>query len=126
MIRRPPRSTQSRSSAASDVYKRQMLRRVKKPAIVLFESVHTAMGAWQGRGDNLDLFDLLVSVVTHPRLRMVVTATSDGWAQIRERKPDFAAQFVVVDTPAPSDSESRVIAALELARRGVDIPTADA
>ena len=102
-----------------------MLRRVKKPAIVLFESVHTAMGAWQGRGDNLDLVDLLVSVVTHPRLRMVVTATSDGWAQIRERKPDFAAQFVVVDTPAPSDSESRVIAALELARRGVDVPTAD-
>src|SRR5450756_1978145 len=27
MIRRPPRSTQSRSSAASDVYKRQMLQR---------------------------------------------------------------------------------------------------
>src|SRR5450756_873403 len=27
MIRRPPRSTQSRSSAASDVYKRQRLRR---------------------------------------------------------------------------------------------------
>src|SRR5665809_151347 len=26
MIRRPPRSTQSRSSAASDVYKRQLLR----------------------------------------------------------------------------------------------------
>ena len=103
-----------------------MLRRVKKPAIVLFESVHTAMGAWQGRGDNLDLVDLLVSVVTHPRLRMVVTATPDGWAQIRERKPDFAAQFVVVETPAPSDSESRVIAALELAHRGVDVPTADA
>src|SRR5680860_1644379 len=29
MIRRPPRSTQSRSSAASDVYKRQRLRTVK-------------------------------------------------------------------------------------------------
>src|SRR5450756_3168621 len=27
MIRRPPRSTQSRSSAASDVYKRQLLNR---------------------------------------------------------------------------------------------------
>lgn len=102
-----------------------MLRRVKKPAIVLFESVHTAMGAWQGRGDNLDLVDLLVSVVTHPRLRMVVTATPDGWAQLRERKADFAAQFVVVETTAPSDSESRVIAALELAHRGVDVPTAD-
>jgi hypothetical protein len=65
-----------------------MLRRVKKPAIVVFESVHTAMGAWQGHGDNLDLVDLLVSVVTHPRLRMVVTATPDGWAQLRERKAD--------------------------------------
>ena len=29
MIRRPPRSTQSRSSAASDVYKRQSLKRSK-------------------------------------------------------------------------------------------------
>src|SRR5450756_2228490 len=31
MIRRPPRSTQSRSSAASDVYKRQILRRLDIP-----------------------------------------------------------------------------------------------
>eukprot|EP00657_Telonema_sp_P-1_P000113 TRINITY_DN101_c0_g1_i11.p1 TRINITY_DN101_c0_g1~~TRINITY_DN101_c0_g1_i11.p1 ORF type:complete len:223 (+),score=81.87 TRINITY_DN101_c0_g1_i11:106-774(+) len=31
MIRRPPRSTQSRSSAASDVYKRQYQRRVRGP-----------------------------------------------------------------------------------------------
>src|SRR5450756_3251247 len=31
MIRRPPRSTQSRSSAASDVYKRQPLRRASLP-----------------------------------------------------------------------------------------------
>src|SRR5428012_19143 len=29
MIRRPPRSTQSRSSAASDVYKRQAFRRAR-------------------------------------------------------------------------------------------------
>src|SRR5450756_3202221 len=29
MIRRPPRSTQSRSSAASDVYKRQVLQRIE-------------------------------------------------------------------------------------------------
>ena len=103
-----------------------MLRRVRKPAVILFESVHQAIGAWQGRGDNLDLVDLLVPVVTNQHLRMVVTATPDGWAQLRERKADFAAQFVVVETPAPSDSESRVIAALELARRDVDVPTADA
>ena len=33
MIRRPPRSTQSRSSAASDVYKRQVLHRLGAPVI---------------------------------------------------------------------------------------------
>src|SRR5450756_3022843 len=32
MIRRPPRSTQSRSSAASDVYKRQVLGDAVEPA----------------------------------------------------------------------------------------------
>src|SRR5680860_105759 len=35
MIRRPPRSTQSRSSAASDVYKRQ------PPAVPRFDAVET-------------------------------------------------------------------------------------
>src|SRR5680860_1222579 len=35
MIRRPPRSTQSRSSAASDVYKRQLLRCVVPPTTAL-------------------------------------------------------------------------------------------
>src|SRR5659263_424781 len=35
MIRRPPRSTQSRSSAASDVYKRQPLARAMLPAVSL-------------------------------------------------------------------------------------------
>src|SRR5450756_1502849 len=34
MIRRPPRSTQSRSSAASDVYKRQVVHRIQ-PALHL-------------------------------------------------------------------------------------------
>ena len=33
MIRRPPRSTLDRSSAASDVYKRQPHRKAKRPAI---------------------------------------------------------------------------------------------
>ena len=38
MIRRPPRSTQSRSSAASDVYKRQPLDRAQ--GLLLAEMVH--------------------------------------------------------------------------------------
>src|SRR5450756_2871919 len=43
MIRRPPRSTQSRSSAASDVYKRQepRLRRICAWAVIL---LHGAIG----------------------------------------------------------------------------------
>ena len=34
MIRRPPRSTQSRSSAASDVYKRQRLKRLCRASLI--------------------------------------------------------------------------------------------
>ena len=42
MIRRPPRSTQSRSSAASDVYKRQQqsYRKNKKGVVFLKHSVY--------------------------------------------------------------------------------------
>lgn len=96
-----------------------MLRRARKPAIVLFEAVHTAIGAWQGRGDMNDLVDLLVGVATHAHVRMVVTATPEGWALLRERKADFAAQFVVVEPAPPSASEARTIAGRELARRGI-------
>src|SRR5450756_897557 len=39
MIRRPPRSTQSRSSAASDVYKRQVLHLVLGKAIESYQSM---------------------------------------------------------------------------------------
>ena len=38
MIRRPPRSTLDRSSAASDVYKRQILSRAVGAATLLFEN----------------------------------------------------------------------------------------
>ena len=37
MIRRPPRSTQSRSSAASDVYKRQLIKHVRIRESINFE-----------------------------------------------------------------------------------------
>src|SRR5680860_1877038 len=71
MIRRPPRSTQSRSSAASDVYKRQV-RRVTGPSVLprsmsgrfMYGSpeisrdrnpVACGDGASQDRGDHLPL-----------------------------------------------------------------------
>src|SRR5680860_1919223 len=43
MIRRPPRSTQSRSSAASDVYKRQK-RDIEKPFLMPLEDIFSIEG----------------------------------------------------------------------------------
>src|SRR5678815_995457 len=40
MIRRPPRSTLDRSSAASDVYKRQIFRGLSDPMVTEFMSIH--------------------------------------------------------------------------------------
>ena len=51
MIRRPPRSTQSRSSAASDVYKRQALHRSRPP------SGQSTVASWTGKSP--DAHDLL-------------------------------------------------------------------
>src|SRR5450756_3126083 len=50
MIRRPPRSTQSRSSAASDVYKRQGQRtaETKRRCRTLLQAKADELGAWKG------------------------------------------------------------------------------
>ena len=53
MIRRPPRSTQSRSSAASDVYKRQVF--FSKDDFLIYESV-SGFSALQSN-------DIIVSII---------------------------------------------------------------
>src|SRR5450756_1286 len=68
MIRRPPRSTQSRSSAASDVYKRQVVAPAAKP-----EHVPGALRpglAWGGLADDR-VEGLADEVDLHPGLRRV-------------------------------------------------------
>src|SRR5680860_1248117 len=45
MIRRPPRSTQSRSSAASDVYKRQVRAQLAIPPLRCTGTIHVAQGS---------------------------------------------------------------------------------
>src|SRR5674536_313057 len=56
MIRRPPRSTLSSSSAASDVYKRQPLDRAIKGLVsgryqwIAFTSVNAVRAVWERRG----------------------------------------------------------------------------
>src|SRR5450756_3109959 len=51
MIRRPPRSTQSRSSAASDVYKRQAAAVAGLPTTFQYTYQHSASTARQNNGD---------------------------------------------------------------------------
>src|SRR5450756_1893094 len=60
MIRRPPRSTQSRSSAASDVYKRQL-----RPGALLVNA---------GRGATVDT-PALVDALRSGRLRAALDVT---------------------------------------------------
>ena len=62
-IRRPPRSTQSRSSAASDVYKRQF------PSLLLAIAIVAALGP--GLINAL----LAISIVSIPRFARLVRAT---------------------------------------------------
>src|SRR5450756_2160423 len=66
MIRRPPRSTQSRSSAASDVYKRQVLAPVPPPTGMVpraIEVLAAAVMVWSaGRTVRADGMGVLVAV----------------------------------------------------------------
>ena len=60
MIRRPPRSTQSRSSAASDVYKRQVAYPVQRAAAAVYSE--------EGKKQVRDLIDYYMAVsYTHLR-----------------------------------------------------------
>src|SRR5450756_2178427 len=73
MIRRPPRSTQSRSSAASDVYKRQMyadpdLKTQKHPSEISAAMLHQAEQAIQQvRWDKEDIANFLGCYLSEPK-----------------------------------------------------------
>ena len=71
MIRRPPRSTQSRSSAASDVYKRQSLDAVKPQRIRLYESISQEPIQIEDLSDSVVIFDD-IDVISDKRIRDAV------------------------------------------------------
>src|SRR5450756_2515645 len=75
MIRRPPRSTQSRSSAASDVYKRQKLFKAAAEA----ETVHA-------------LNHLRVTGQVKSTLENLGTAVSGETYEFKKMYPDFIAE----------------------------------
>src|SRR5680860_626726 len=109
MIRRPPRSTQSRSSAASDVYKRQatMLTRVVLDAIETFDidtgqlhndSTTVTFAGTYANADGHDRGGKATVLLTHghnkdhrPDLKQLVfilTVTADGAVPIAARTVD--------------------------------------
>ena len=64
MIRRPPRSTLDRSSAASDVYKRQELEHSPKhPAVPLRKLVLSAISNWKQKNEGGDESQLVVKTI---------------------------------------------------------------
>src|SRR5450756_3147553 len=67
MIRRPPRSTQSRSSAASDVYKRQ-LQSADKPLVLALDRLavdHERNPLLEAERGNVGLLALLLQRLGH-------------------------------------------------------------
>ena len=72
MIRRPPRSTLDRSSAASDVYKRQVPGRVEKGADAELEAVDEQLDGVVELGVGDDADDLAPVSYTHLRAHETV------------------------------------------------------
>ena len=64
MIRRPPRSTLDRSSAASDVYKRQILSRMKRNGFEI-----EAQARWSERLNQIGNFGMFPISVSYTHLR---------------------------------------------------------
>ena len=57
MIRRPPRSTLDRSSAASDVYKRQYIER-------LIQQIYQEVGSEEGPSDSFQMINLRFEILS--------------------------------------------------------------
>src|SRR5450756_1979034 len=85
MIRRPPRSTQSRSSAASDVYKRQTFDPISTP----LDHGITRLEASAGTGKTYTLTDLFLRLLVEHTVAatkiLVVTYTKAATAELRDR-----------------------------------------
>src|SRR5665809_94515 len=89
MIRRPPRSTQSRSSAASDVYKRQrlLLAALWRKRAQLLQRVAHIVGIGAGGGDLALMaralgFRLLPSLVSVPNPSRLTAQPAIGIDQV--------------------------------------------
>ena len=79
MIRRPPRSTLDRSSAASDVYKRQVLPQFEGPFDLLLFFIER---------DELDIHDIPIAKIT--------TDFLDYIRHLESLNIDIASEFILV------------------------------
>src|SRR5450756_1361454 len=106
MIRRPPRSTQSRSSAASDVYKRQLLSLAELySAEGDFVSAQRLLSQLPGTGHDTDAENYRTLLVEHDGSTpataaavRAVTATAEAGNQYRQHETSSACTASIVAT----------------------------
>src|SRR5450756_1039310 len=121
MIRRPPRSTQSRSSAASDVYKRQRL--YKTPAEREAEAARDPIGILRrlllkdGLATDVDLQQVLADadreINEAADLALRAAKPAKDTARLWVFSPDVDPTSAVFDTPAqPSGKPDTMVAAI--------------
>eukprot|EP00657_Telonema_sp_P-1_P008994 TRINITY_DN3184_c0_g1_i2.p1 TRINITY_DN3184_c0_g1~~TRINITY_DN3184_c0_g1_i2.p1 ORF type:complete len:272 (+),score=65.23 TRINITY_DN3184_c0_g1_i2:97-912(+) len=103
MIRRPPRSTQSRSSAASDVYKRQISKsemNAKEASCAGKEEIDHAVG-WQIKNGEADSCRYLALVDSTDSEKNVV------WSFLSQRNPAYGVQLKFTDGEVCHQSGTR-------------------
>ena len=107
MIRRPPRSTHSKSSAASDVYKRQGSN--KTPVIqyafskkVILVSPQTLMAYLETIRHSMKLFSLQTDtkniLITHEKVKNEVRKFIDSFDDVTKRLDQTVQSFEVLKT----------------------------
>src|SRR5680860_479200 len=122
MIRRPPRSTQSRSSAASDVYKRQPLHR--QPQLLLYQA--TSFRCWKRRNAILQE-DKLSDDIGRDQIRtgaQELTELDVSGSQLLQHLTDVATPRpdnpIRPDTPPDLEGFPKIVALKEIAEPMAD------
>src|SRR5450756_3215518 len=129
MIRRPPRSTQSRSSAASDVYKRQMEEFLPAALIIALEATpfegggiyivdgnHAVLACATGLGSELIERVRSLPIDDQPYRTVLREGKPTAFTELEQLPPDITQQYGVVSLISiPIAAGDTVVGALNLA-----------
>ena len=93
MIRRPPRSTQSRSSAASDVYKRQQQRRAGLMSVL--DEIGGEVISWTLPDESSEAARTLAQELRPKSVDVVVTPVSYTHLRAHETRHDLVCRLLL-------------------------------